>query len=574
MKTVPDVEYSIVENADQIDVTNAYNVAIDLEMFGQDKDKLHIPHGEFACLALSLDNGKNYIITDHKIIGSALMRLISLQWIIQNATYDIRQLRRFTQIDRHFILDPMLLEKILWSGFYSTFSLASMARRYFGLYMEKDKYEQIRDRSIPLAELYSYAAKDTYMTLRVCQEQLKLLNQRRPEYLVYISIDEPMIWVVLDMPPARVNMDGWLTLAKENESKGKSIEEELGVNVFSYKKVKEMIAAKYGIGLANTEDETLAEYKHLPIIQKIREGRGYRKAVSTYGEVWLQKHATPPDGDVYCSWNVTGAATGRMSSDSPNLQNIPSRKMPVFRSLFIPRNGKYIIADVSQQEPRITALLSMDKNLINIFANHEDVHLMVTRMLFEDETIQKDDPRRKIGKEINLGIVYGLTAIGLLGRLKEVLDDPGELDEEKCQTYIDAYFNKFPRVKTMLDRAVQDGHRLEFTTTPYGRRAYLNIHAMGWENNCKNNPVQGGGADMTKAWMARLWEACRIVHLPFPVCMVIHDELVLDVPEDMLDNYVLLLKEAFKQAVELVFPGSPVPFEFEYIVGDNWGEKK
>jgi len=573
-----DVQYEVLEEIgsarEQIDIRGASMVAIDIEMFGQDVGRLHVAHGKFASLALALDNGRNYVVTNERVLAEALEMVAGLHWIIQNATYDLRQLMQFVEIQPRPIYDPMLVEKVLWGGYYMYTGLAAMARRYLGVYAEKDKYEEIRTETISPDELYSYNVKDALLTLDVAKEQSKLLDVNPGLSRVYQTLDSKMIWVVLDMQPTRVDVRGWLDLATENESKGRSIEAEIGVNVYSPKKVIELLATNYGLKLDSTGDEVLAEYKTLPVIQKIRDARRFRKAASTYGNNWIEKYVY--DGDqVVCNWNVTGAETGRMSSDSPNLQNIPARKMPVFRTLFIPRYDKMVIADVSQQEPRLTAMVSKDKNLINAFINKEDIHLFVARMLFDDPTIEKSDPRRKIGKEVGLGTTYGLTAIGLTAKLKEVIDDTEmEISEEKSQQYIDRYFERFPRVKSMLDKAVSDGHRNEYVETPYGRRCHINIHAQGWENNCKNAPIQGGGADMTKAWLIKLWENCGELGIRYPVCLVVHDEIVLDVSENELDTYVSLLQKSFEAAIEMLYPDSPVPFEFEYVVGDNWGAKQ
>src|SRR5574340_179861 len=358
MKTLEPREYKISDGG--INTQGATMVAIDLEMFGQDVDKLHTPHGEFACLSLSLDNGENYIVEDVNKLDAILQTLFPLQWIIQNATYDRRQLRQFVKIGYHPIFDPMLVEKVLWAGYYTLNNLAALSRRYLGVYMEKDKYEAIQTKDIAQEELYGYAVLDAYLTLRVAKEQMKLLDLQPGSSKVYATLDAPMIWVVLDMAPVHVDVDGWRTLAIENESKGRSIEAEIGLNVFSYKTIKEFLAREYSLQLQDTADETLAEYKHLPIIQKIREGRSYRKASSTYGQKWLDDNVQDDAGTVYCDWKVTGAETGRMSSAHQNLQNIPSRKMPVFRTLFVSHYGKMVVADVSQQEPRLTAMISME----------------------------------------------------------------------------------------------------------------------------------------------------------------------------------------------------------------------
>ena len=555
--------------------------SIDLEMFGQEKERLHQPHGTFASLGISLDNGEDYLISDQGMLQDVINKLQSVPvWVFQNATYDLIQLNALCDIQPknlplHYIWDTMLVEKVLYSGYYINFSLKDMARRYLGKQLAKDKYEDIADRTINQKVLFDYTIEDTRDTLAVYWKQKPLLEADQKLVDVYNNIDAPMLWVVVNTAPVKVDREGWHELSISHTALAKSLEMELGVNVMSPKQVKEMLNG-IGINVESTGDEILAEYEGVPEVDKIREARSYRTAVSKYGDNWIET-SCDSEGIVRAGWNVTGALTGRMSAKSPALQQIPSRKMPIFREFFVPINGTMIVADISQQETRFTAVLSKDETLTKVFVNGEDVHSLITKMLFSLDSLEKSDTRRKIGKETGLGIAYGLSAEGLRGNLREkapeLFKDGNNVTVEQCQGYIDQYFKKFPTVRKALDKLIKDGHRDEYVRSIYGRKVHINIHSNGWERACMNYPHQSSGADMLKAWSVELLKLTREANLPFGLTMQIHDEIVLDVPTDMVETYLALIDKAFHTAVELVVPESPVPFVYEVATGDTWACK-
>ncbi|MBT9138914.1 MAG: DNA polymerase I [Syntrophomonadaceae bacterium] len=539
------------------------SVCLDLEMFEQDKDKLHIPHGKFAGLAVVLEDA-NFWITDVKLLPELFSSLYFADgWVLQNALYDLVQLRALVDIVPHPVFDIMIIEQNMWGGYYSEFNLKAMTRRYFNVIMQKDKYESLRDSRINANELAEYAVMDARNTLRIFEEQKKIIT---PEtWKVYTEIDGKTIWAILYMGRPTIDAEAWMDNATIMEQKVRSIEEEIGLNTKSFPQVRDFMQQTFDEVFTSCNNETLVKYSNHSVVAKIIEGRMYRTASATFGRKWLVDNLLP-DNTVQSSWQVCEAMTGRMSSRKPNLQNIPMRKMPQFRDYFIAKPGhKYIVADVSQQEPRILACLSKDKGLIRAFTNKEDVHLAVTREIFHDPIIVEDDPRRKIGKEINLGTSYGLTGIGLAAQLG--------IEIEEAEQFIAAYFNKFPGIKRYIDSYRAAAFKKEKVFTPYGRCIHINIHSDGWENNAINNPIQGGAADMTKLWKVKLFELCHQYKLEYPVIMVIHDELVLQVLDEKVDGYIILLTEAFNQTINTIFPDAPIPFEFEYKVGDRWSVK-
>lgn len=555
-------------------------VSLDLEMYGQDKERLHIAHGTFACLSITLPNRETYIIDDLAMVSSALDAVeMARYWVFANATYDLRQLRAFVPIEPRPVWDIMVIEQILWGGYFVEFGLKAMARRYFNVVLAKDKYEELHEGTISREELYQYVAEDSTMTMDIRAKQLEYLENDPQTLRVYQTIEQDMPWVVLDTLPVHVDAEAWLNSVRTFKSRSDSLEAELGVNVMSSPKLKEYLKQYCKITVEDCREETLSEYAYHPTVAKILETKMYRHAVSYNGEKWVKDNVNEL-GFVQGNWKIVGAETGRMSCSKPNLMNIPVRKMPIFRTFFIPRDGHvFIVADLSQQEPRITAILSEDDELIRVFNEHEDIHSFVANQMFNTTEITKGDPRRKIGKETGLGIVYGLTKTGLRLKLVDVLNEGREehdhvdVTEEEAQEFIDKYFKKFPKVKNFIRTVQQRAFKDEYVRTFFGRKAWLNIHNPQWEKNAINDPVQGGAGDLMKMWIVLFWRTCRALHIPYPAVLYIHDEIVLDVNPLQVEQYVNILGAALHQAQEVIFANSPVDFEFEYAVGENWGIK-
>jgi len=246
------------------------------------------------------------------------------------------------------------------------------------------------------------------------------------------------------------------------------------------------------------------------------------------------------------------------------LQNIPARKIPEYRELFVQSKGRMIVADVAQQEPRCLAYLSNDKNLKAVFTNHEDIHLSVTRAIYGDDTIEKSDPRRETGKMINLATSYGMSA-------KEMSKRIG-VTEDEADKFLRAYFNRFPDVDNFISRSRMKAQKYGYVETIMGRRVWMNEHSYQMNNTAINAPIQGSAADFTKMWVNTFRTYCQRMDLEFPVCMVIHDEVVMDIAKDKEGDYKIALDTAFKDVANKLFP--TVPFEYEVFSGTKWSCKK
>ena len=209
------------------------------------------------------------------------------------------------------------------------------------------------------------------------------------------------------------------------------------------------------------------------------------------------------------------------------------------------------------------AYSSKDQELIKAILSREDLHLSVARTIFNEPTMTKDDPRRFIGKTINLGTSYGLTAIGLAKRIK--------VTEDEAQKFLNQYFNRFRAVADWTHRQHSMGQRLGYVVTPIGRRVWINPYSKQWQNNAINAPIQGGAADMTKYALAFIHKETKRLGLPYGVCLLVHDELVCDLPKGTIRAYKEVQKEAWSAAGKIKIPGIPV--EVEMYTGPNWGAK-
>ncbi len=538
-------------------------VALDIEMFGQDLGHLHRPIGKFACMSIQFDGEEEvYQIYNPDQLTPTFENLKDAEWVFHNALYDLRQLRRFSNhptlfpSSSRYLHDTMLMEKVLFGGYYSDFRLNDLARRYFDIYMEKETREEFETVDEMSGQMKQYAANDVTITLMARKKQLEIATSS--DLHVYRDIDMPMIWVVLDMQPVRVDYQRWAKMAPEFEKRGREIEAELGVNVMSPKQVKAFLA-EHKISVDSTGEEVLSEYEGVDVVDKILDARKNRTASSKYGEKWLASFVED-GGLVYADWKITTAETGRMSCANPPLQGIPVRKLPIFRELFIPQHDVIYAPDVSQQEPRILAYLSQDANLLKAVRNNESVHLYVARMLYDDPTIEKgEDWRYKDGKAISLGISYGLTAKGTAKKTGHSVAESEKL--------IRTYFDRFPDVENYISRQRTKAMRKGYVETVAGRRIWLNLYNFQWENNAINAPIQGSAADFTKIWGAGIWRRCKDRGIPFPVTMFIHDEIVMDVKKEHFEEIQKINAEAVAEAGEM-FTG--VPFVFDGNFGSTW----
>lgn len=251
-----------------------------------------------------------------------------------------------------------------------------------------------------------------------------------------------------------------------------------------------------------------------------------------------------------------------MSCSNPNMQQIPRQEFPVYRTFFVSNNGKLIVADVSQQEPSILAYLSKDPTLGEIIKSGKSSHVEVGKRII-DPDMSKKHPRYHEAKTVNLGMSYGLSGYGLAKQL--------HISEREADDMVMNYFAAFPGVAMYMDKQRAMGARLGFVRTSMDRKIYLNPYSKQVDNNSVNAPIQGSAADETKLAAVNLMDRCFLEGVEFPLCGIIHDEVVLDIEAGETKRYQGILKESWGAAADRVTPGFPCIIEA--FVGQNWGVK-
>jgi len=251
---------NILTEFPQVTVTSNTIVALDIEVSGQDDKRLHRPTGEFACISICFGGEDVYVLQDQSRLQDLFEYLNPAKyWIMQNAQYDVRHLRRWAFIQDRDIFDTMLVEKILWGGYYNQgeFSLADMVRRYLDIKMDKSVRDRFAYGEAMDEQMLRYAATDAYLTYQVHDAQQKEIADRQYDMAVYWKVDLPAMWSLLDFKPVHVNVPGWLQLTEKFDELGADLEDKLGINVASPKQVKDFILSEYRKDIKDTKAETL-----------------------------------------------------------------------------------------------------------------------------------------------------------------------------------------------------------------------------------------------------------------------------------------------------------------------------
>jgi DNA polymerase-1 len=344
---------------------------------------------------------------------------------------------------------------------------------------------------------------------------------------------------------------------------------QLGVILFEKLKITtEMKKTK--TGQYSTGEDVLQRYLHNhEIVPLILDYRELRKLKSTYIDT-LPNMINPITGRVHTNFMQAVAATGRLSSNQPNLQNIPIRtsRGKEIRKAFVARDENHVLvsADYSQVELRIIAALSGDKNMIEAFQQGEDIHKATASKVFNVPLEEVTKDMRSKAKAVNFGIIYGQGPFGLAQQLG--------ISRTEAKNIIEAYYTQFAALKTYQHKAVEDCRTKGFVETVLGRRRFLpDINASNAisrsfaERNAVNAPIQGSAADVIKVAMVKIQSALKLANLKTKMVLQVHDELLFDTPKEEIEQVFKLVKYEMENAVKLV-----VPLEVEIQSGNNWLE--
>ena len=509
----------------------------------------------------------------------------------QNLKYDMSILARY-QIELRGIKFDTMLESYVLNSVGSRHDMDSLALKY--LNHQTISFEdlagkgakQLTFNQIELEKAAEYAAEDADVTLQLHLALWPQLSANPGLVKVLQDIEMPLLPVLSRIERGGVLIDATL-LQKQSEFLSNRIGElelqahELAgkpFNLSSPKQLQEILFTEQGLpvlkktptGIPSTAEEVLTELAHdYPLPKVIIEHRTLAKLKSTYTDK-LPQSINPETGRVHTSYHQAVAATGRLSSTEPNLQNIPIRTEEGrrIRQAFIAPAGKRILAvDYSQIELRIMAHLSQDQALLDAFAKGLDIHRATAAEVFGVPLTEVTTEQRRRAKAVNFGLIYGMSAFGLARQL--------DISRGEAQHYVDTYFARFPGVLAYMERTRQQAHEQGFVETLFGRRLYLlEIHSKnvgrkkGAERAAINAPMQGTAADIIKIAMLAVDRWLQLQdQSKIRMIMQVHDELVFEVDASMLAEYQQQIVHLMQQAAAL-----DVPLLAEAGSGMNWDE--
>ena len=508
----------------------------------------------------------------------------------QHGKYDLHVLRRHGVDVQGYREDTMLESFILNSG-NQRHDMDSLAARYLGY--STIKYEQVAGKGakqilfsqVALEQATPYAAEDADITLRLHRVLSEKLAGAPSLERVYREIEMPLVPVLERMEATGVTIDvaelkrqsadlsQRMLQAQQRayEIAGRSFNldspKQLGALLFDELKLPALVKTPTGAPSTNEEAlEAIADQHELPRL--ILEHRGLAKLRSTYTDK-LPAMVNPATGRVHTSYHQAGAATGRLSSSEPNLQNIPIRSQDGrrIRQAFITAPGRKILAcDYSQIELRIMAHLSEDPGLLQAFASGQDIHRATAAEVFGVALPEVSGDQRRAAKAINFGLMYGMSAFGLARQLG--------IGRGEAQDYIALYFARYPGVRDFMERVRADAREHGFVETVFGRRLYLTeIHSrnqgqrQGAERAAINAPMQGTAADIIKRAMVAIDAWLQKQSSRASMLMQVHDELVFEADADFVDTLLAEMKSRMESAAQL-----RVPLVVDCGIGDNWDQ--
>jgi DNA polymerase-1 len=445
--------------------------------------------------------------------------------------------------------------------------------------------KQIPFNQVKIEIAAPYSAEDADIVLKLHRVFSNELNQQEKLKQVYNEIEIPLLTVIARVERNGVVIDSDMLLQQGHELKIMMQEIEIEahdlagetfniaspkqIQTILYDKMELPVLAKTPKGQPSTAESVLQELaENYKLPKLILEHRSMSKLCSTYTEK-LPQMVNPETGRVHTSYHQAIAATGRLSSSNPNLQNIPIRTpegRKIRQAFIAPEGYTMVAADYSQIELRIMAHLSGDKGLLDAFANGRDIHKSTAAEVFSVPIDKVDNDQRRAAKAINFGLIYGMSAFGLAKQIG--------VGRSEAQEYVDLYFSRYPGVKIFMDKTREQARQRGYVETVYNRRLYLpEINARNAarrqyaERTAINAPMQGTAADIIKLAMINIDAWLQNSAIDAKMIMQVHDELVFEVATDGLENFMTEVNSRMSTNDFL-----SVPLEVDIGTGKNWDE--
>ena len=602
-QTQPDVRYETILDLDTLDawverLANCREFAVDTETTSIDAHLADIVGVSFAIEPYHAA----YLPLSHRYTGApeqipldlALNKLkpiledSNIGKIGQNLKYDLQVFARYDVFLQGIKSDTMLVSYLLDAG-NSRHDMDTLALKHLGVTTTKfsdvagSGKNQLTFDQVEVDIASHYAAEDADITLRLHQVLFPQLEDIPALLNLYQEIELPLMPMLARIESTGVRIDSTKLLQQSAEMATSLTEIERQAydvagepfNIGSPKQIQEILYEKQGIpvirktpkGQPSTAEEVLQELaaEHaLPAL--ILQHRSLAKLKSTYTDK-LPQLVNPKTQRIHTSYHQAVAATGRLSSSNPNLQNIPIRTEQGrrIREAFVPEKGKILLAaDYSQIELRIMAHLSADPSLVAAFNHGIDVHKATAAEVFDTKPELVDSEHRRRAKAINFGLIYGMSAFGLAKQL--------QIPQSEAKEYIEIYFERYPGVKQYMERTKEKAKEQGYVETLFSRR--LNLPEINSSNAVRrkyaertaiNAPMQGTAADLIKLAMLKVGDWITQTHSQARIILQVHDELVLEMPIDELETVENMTKKLMCSVAEL-----SVPLEVDTGSGENW----
>ncbi|MFN8210822.1 MAG: DNA polymerase I [Bacteroidales bacterium] len=592
-------DYRLVDN--ETDLSSLVSEMKKLKEFCFDTETTSISplDSELVAIAFSWKKGEGYLVWFPESREQTQSILEKLRPVFENDTvlkigqnlkFDIQVLANygitvkgpfFDTMLAHYLLEPDMRHNMdLLSESYLAYSPVPIE----ALIGEKGR-NQKNMREVPVEKIVEYSVEDadvTWQLKEVFAPRLKKENL----YELATEIEMPLISVLsyMERNGVKLNEEDLKVFAEQLREEIIVLEKEIyqlagqEFNIASPKQLGDILFIRLKLDdnarMTKTKQFTTNEEilqrltgKH-PIVSKVLEYRGLRKLLSTYVEA-LPQLINKTTGRIHTSFNQAVASTGRLSSNNPNLQNIPVKdeKGREIRKAFVPEDGHlFFSADYSQIELRLMAHLSRDKGMIADFLSGNDIHAATAAKIFGVDIKDVTREMRSRAKTANFGIIYGISSFGLSERLT--------IGRKEAKELIDGYFNSYPGVKTYMDESIRKARDLGYVTTMFGRKRYTrDIHSRNQvvrgnaERNAINAPIQGAAADIIKIAMVRIYERLNTEKLKAKMILQVHDELIFEVlPEELEKLKEIVISEMSGAAI------LDVPLKVEWGTGKNWLE--
>jgi DNA polymerase-1 len=515
--------------------------------------------------------------------------------VAHNASYDIDVLEEMGVKVAGLAWDTMIAEWLISP--VGEHGLKSVAFRRLGIEMTPINdligtgAKQITMAQVPIARAAPYAAADADVTLRLVPLQKPELEKNNVRRL-FEQVEMPLVPVVVAMERAGIllDTDTLSLMAQELDESLAELETEINdhigvpININSTQQLSQALFDRLGLPTAGIKKTKSGHYSTAagvleklkgqhPIVEMILRHREISKLLGTYVKA-LPQLVNPRTGRIHTSFNQAGAVTGRLSSSNPNLQNIPMRTelgRKVRRAFVAEPGWRLVAADYSQVELRVLAHMCQDPAMIDAFRGDMDIHAITAAAVYGTDFDAVSPAQRSFAKRVNFGLLYGMSSF----RLARETGMP----QAEADRFVRDYFDRFPGVKKYLDATKRQAAERGYVETLMGRRRYfpilqgkssgrtMAIQRAAAEREAINMPIQGLAADIMKVAMRRVYDALREGGYRARILLQVHDELVLEVPEDEIKQVVPLVREQMMGAYELV-----VPLKVDVKVGRNWYE--